>query len=1272
MDDAVRSPRLQPDQEELELTALLLAVTSAAHAADDAGPAEQVAVDRVCALTGWQSGRVLWPDESGSWRPASAADRPVGAPRSLQAQVRGLAATDGTPLAVQLVAGGEPAVWTSSLRVGSGPRTPLALVVAVPVVIGDEQVGVLEFLSSGGAQPSPALLAALRQVGVQLGRVVAREQELTARVDAEARARSVVELAADAYVEVDAGGRIGSWNAAAERMFGWHALEVIGKPLGEVLVPRRLRPAHERGMARALATGGSRLDGQRVQLPALHRDGSERRVEVSLSVRSVGDGWRVQAFLRDVEEQLAAAEQVAEGRDVLDGVLDGLVDGVVACDERGRLTTVNRALRELFEVAEEPRPPAEWLGDLVLYEADGCTPLPVERSPLYRALQGEQLRDEELVIGRPGALRRMRCSARPLHDADGRGRGAVCTLHDITEQTAARASLAAWERTDSLTGLPNGRVLLERLARPAGRSRRTLVQLLVEDLGPTIALHGMDAARTVVAELAARLQQSVRDQDLVAHLSADRFAVLLQHGPRTDPHRWVERILAAATAPTAALGLRPSISAGMCAVVGTRVDDAVRGSEVALQVARTRASGIEEYDPQMAERLTERAALQADLERALGREELTLRYQPQVELATGRVVGVEALVRWEHPERGNIRPDEFIPLAEETGLIVPLGRWVLEQACAQAARWQGAGLPGVRMAVNVSGRQLDEGFVSAVADVVQRTGLAAGQLELEITETVALREDAHAADVLGRLRRTGVRLSLDDFGTGYSMLGRLRELPFSQLKIDRSFVAEITAHSGSAVTVAALDLAGDLGLEVVAEGIETAEQLAFLRRHGCALGQGYLFARPVDAETVTALLAEPMALPGASVDQAAPAPVGGDLGDLNGLLAEVERLTGMESVYLTRVADGEQTMLAARNSGDLEVPADGSWSWDDSLCASALRDGPAAYDDVDARFAGNAHVARLGLVSYLGVPVPGPDGTPVGTLCAASTARVEVSSETLEVVALYARLAAEQLRRRDDAQGDRARAARLQADLTRRAAFLAQAELSVRQPLTALQGWAAALDRGTALPPQARQAAADGLAAGARGVTRHLDRLLDEARSAVLREGLRVQPLPLAERAADLVAARTSSGAGTLRIAGGPAVRVLADPAVLDKILSDVLDNAATYSLSGAVTTISWRVVASGLELSVADEGIGLEAGMDPFEPFSRGSDPAVRRLPGAGLSLYTCRALAEAMGGTLVGRANRDAGSTFALWLPLADRAGDDDDPAGDEPDAGLPTPQA
>jgi diguanylate cyclase (GGDEF)-like protein len=412
--------------------------------------------------------------------------------------------------------------------------------------------------------------------------------------------------------------------------------------------------------------------------------------------------------------------------------------------------------------------------------------------------------------------------------------------------------------SDALTGLPNRALFMNRLAGAlaAGQLSVDRVAVMLIDLDRFKVVNdslGHEAGDGLLVTVAARLTALVRPGDLVARLGGDEFTVLLRDV------RDIDDVLPTAEAMVREL-TTPIRIGGRDVVVGASIGIALGGDQTAddllrradLAMYRAKEQGKSRYavfDTGLDVRARERLDLEGELRRALTRGELHVVYQPEIALATGRLTGAEALVRWQHPARGDVSPDVFIPLAEQTGLIRPLGRWVLETACRQARAWQDgddSGCTPPAVSVNVSAQQVqDPGFVDEMAAILARTGLAPAALTLEITERVLLADAEQGADTIRQLRALGVRIALDDFGTGYSALGYLRRYPIDVLKIDKSFVDGIATDPTSAALVQAiLTLAATLGLTTVAEGIEHPEQAARLRALGCARGQGFHLGFP--------------------------------------------------------------------------------------------------------------------------------------------------------------------------------------------------------------------------------------------------------------------------------------------------------------------------------------------------------------------------------------------------------------------------------------------
>jgi diguanylate cyclase (GGDEF)-like protein len=420
---------------------------------------------------------------------------------------------------------------------------------------------------------------------------------------------------------------------------------------------------------------------------------------------------------------------------------------------------------------------------------------------------------------------------------------------------------------DALTDLPNRVLLYDRIGRQMAQTRRNqrVMALLFIDLDRFKNVNdslGHQAGDRLLQAVARRLIGCVRDADTVARLGGDEFVVVLSEiNSPEDAANVAQKVLEALSQPfrIADQDLHITPSVGICTFPrdGEDVETLMRNADIAMYHAKEMGrNNYQFFTAEMNATAHQRLALENDLRRALERSEFILHYQPQLDLKTGEIVGFEALVRWRHPDRGMVPPSQFIPVAEDTGLISRLGEWVLQQACAQAAEWQKAGYAHLQVAVNLSAQQFRrEDIAETVARALEHTGLPAARLELEITESVMIQQPEQAVVKFGQLNAMDVQLSIDDFGTGYSSLSYLKRFPIDKLKIDQSFVRDIsTDPDDAAIVTAIIAMAHSLGLEVIAEGVETAEQLAFLKVLGCDKAQGYYFSRPVPAQEFLNLL----------------------------------------------------------------------------------------------------------------------------------------------------------------------------------------------------------------------------------------------------------------------------------------------------------------------------------------------------------------------------------------------------------------------------------
>jgi diguanylate cyclase (GGDEF)-like protein/PAS domain S-box-containing protein len=468
-------------------------------------------------------------------------------------------------------------------------------------------------------------------------------------------------------------------------------------------------------------------------------------------------------------------------------------------------------------------------------------------------------------------------SGEPVYDREGKFRGYRGTGTEITERKLAEQRIQHIAHHDVLTGLPNRVLLQDRLSQAvafANRSGKPLWVMLI-DLDRFKFVNdsmGHKAGDLLLKTVAQRLRDSVRDSDTVARLSGDEFvAILTEYPEETLSHDVAQRIMRAVTQPVMLEGkeffVTCSIGVAVYGADGTSAQRLIEHADIAMYRAKKLGrNNTQFYEPAMNEEARERLRIESALRNALERQQFVLHYQPQVDLQTGRVVGMEALLRWQHPELGMVAPYRFIGLAEETGLIVEIGAWVMRTACAQARRWLDAGHGPLRIAVNLSPRQFSEPqLVASISEVLRETGLPPACLDIELTEGLFMHDVTQAVELLHKLKSLGLALSIDDFGTGYSSFSYLRHFPIDVLKIDRSFISDIHAGDEAAIVVSIIALAHNLKLRVIAEGVETATQLDYLRRHGCDEIQGYYFSQPLPAAEFELLLAEGRAL------QAAPA-----------------------------------------------------------------------------------------------------------------------------------------------------------------------------------------------------------------------------------------------------------------------------------------------------------------------------------------------------------------------------------------------------------------
>jgi diguanylate cyclase (GGDEF)-like protein len=455
------------------------------------------------------------------------------------------------------------------------------------------------------------------------------------------------------------------------------------------------------------------------------------------------------------------------------------------------------------------------------------------------------------------------------------GDGLAVTLRDISDMKAQEEALSRLANADAVTALPNRHWLINHLpeALAAARNGNAVLALLFVDLDDFKNINdtlGHAAGDELLQAVAACLRSVLRPQDNVVRLGGDEFTIILEHvDSRAEVSRVADRIMASLAAPFLLSGgsshlMHASIGISLFPQDGDDGQTLLKHADIAMYAAKTSGKGrYEFYQPQLSENLVLRLDREQALRKAIERDEFVLYYQPRVDTFSGRLRSMEALVRWRHPERGLVPPLEFIRMAEDTGLIVPLGELVIRKACAQLAQWQAQRLPLVPVSINVSARQFSHGNLAALfASCMAAQALAPSLIEIEITESCMMAEDQTVTEQLAALEALGLKLLVDDFGTGYSSLSQLQRLDLDVLKVDRAFTAQLcNGREGEALFMAILSMAHVLGMGVVAEGVETVEQLRVLQALSCNEVQGYFISPPVPPEEVPALMHKKFLLP---------------------------------------------------------------------------------------------------------------------------------------------------------------------------------------------------------------------------------------------------------------------------------------------------------------------------------------------------------------------------------------------------------------------------
>ena len=680
---------------------------------------------------------------------------------------------------------------------------------------------------------------------------------MVARLEGKQRLQSIVDTSLDALVQMDTNGLITGWNKQAERYFGWAFGEALGRNLGETIVPPRYHEAHNQGLREFLAAGDGSVLHSRIEMVGLHRDGHEFPIELSISAIKTENAVEFNAFIRDITERKRAEDTLRK----LSLAVEQSHNSVFITDLNANIEYANEAFLKTSGYSLQ-----EVIGKSPRLLSSGKTPKAIYDDMWAHITRGEVWKGELINRRKDGSEYIDLTKISLLRQPDGQVTHYLAIKEDITNHKLAEEEIQQLAFFDPLTKLPNRRLLMDRLQQALAATTRGGEHgaLLFIDLDNFKTLNdslGHDIGDLLLRQVAQRLTGCVREGDTVSRLGGDEFVIMLGDLSKNFQEAAFqceaigEKILATLNQPYSLAGndchSTPSIGITLFANHHSTVDEVMKRADISMYEAKKAGRNtVRFFDPEVQAAVTARASLETDLRHALDDGQLQLHYQAQIS-AKNQVIGAEALLRWEHPNFGMVPPMQFISLAEETGLILTIGKWVLETACRQIKNWESnPHTRDLQLAVNISAHQFRQpDFVAQVHHIIEQTAINPGLLELELTESMVLGNIDDTVAKIHTLKEMGVRFSLDDFGTGYSSLSYLTQLPLNKLKIDQSFVHNIgKKHSDAVIVQTIVGMANNLGMAVIAEGVETHSQRHYLEDIGCLLYQGYLYGKPSSIE----------------------------------------------------------------------------------------------------------------------------------------------------------------------------------------------------------------------------------------------------------------------------------------------------------------------------------------------------------------------------------------------------------------------------------------
>ena len=677
---------------------------------------------------------------------------------------------------------------------------------------------------------------------------------------AEARAAlesPAADAAGDAVIELDLTGYLTGWSLGAQQMFGYSTEEAMGQHVLFLYA----EDDDDGNIAELFFEHSPGESAARTEVRRRRKNGEIIWVKLHILLRHDESGDPVGMLIRlsQVDAALSDSDKVT----LHARIIEDSDQGVLITDAYERIVSINSSFTRITGYT-----PAESIGKTPDLLRSGVHDAEF-RAKVRSAMDGQgPWRGEIIGKRKNGELFPQSVTISVVRDDAGKISHTFSLFSDISVHKDAEARMQRMANYDTLTGLPNLSLLSHLVGQALTETKRSqqhgaLLVVEITRIGAISDTLGHDIGNELLCEIGRLFRLSLREADVLARLEGNKFGVALLHIEKREHAAIVARkLLEALSSPiqidTHSLQVGAHIGITVYAEDGTDVSSLIRYADVAMgKAAQNIESGFLFYSEEMNQRAKEHLRIESELRQALANNELMLYYQPKVSLRSGRIVGAEALLRWKHPVRGLVSPGVFIPVAEETGLILDLGTWVLEEACRQVREWKDANLIMPPIAVNLSARQFDNQLPKRIAAVLERHGVQPDQINLEITESLLVRGTDSVIAIMNELVAMGMALALDDFGTGYSSLAYLKKFPISTLKIDRSFVIGLPYEENDcAIARAIVTMAQQLRQEIVAEGVETAEQMSFLRDLGCDQLQGYLFSQPVPAADFAAMLRE--------------------------------------------------------------------------------------------------------------------------------------------------------------------------------------------------------------------------------------------------------------------------------------------------------------------------------------------------------------------------------------------------------------------------------